>query len=311
MNITKEMFQSAKEKKMKRMRIYNIISAISVITVFALDGIVLIIALKGIFTMGASSSLQSLKALLLINVLALILYYLFTLFSDRFLTKERHFPLSSNIDHLMKKLMKDYYSNDFMSWAANLMCTEKKLLCRGFARRLLIDGNIFRGEFEIAMRNNVYDRELFDKDSYYELYYLSFRACCYYQLPNGANYAEEAYRSFWQLFENGPVDRGDSIFLSLALETEISHAAFHGQWQEVLNLTDIFCTAYSDFVTRSQETGTRIEYSMIMMRKAEALYHQGRSDEAMAIANEWAEYLRPFPYQYNKAQQLLQEISQK
>ncbi|MGN0693133.1 MAG: hypothetical protein ACI4K7_12355, partial [Oscillospiraceae bacterium] len=56
--------------------------------------------------------------------------------------------------------------------------------------------------------------------------------------------------------------------------------------------------------------GANVEYAAHMMNKAAALYHLGYAAEARALIGEWIEYLRPFPYRYNKAQQLLSAASQ-
>ncbi|MGN1416965.1 MAG: hypothetical protein ACI4XF_08985 [Oscillospiraceae bacterium] len=239
----------------------------------------------------------------------ILLYVLFTLFYNHFLCRERHYPLSKDIDNLTKKMMKEYFSNDFMSWAHSILSREKNLLCRGYLRKLLIIGNNFRGEFDIALRNNVYDEKLFRKDRYYELIFLHYNVCCNYALPGRAEFAEEDYRRFWALYDSGLIDREDALSLSLALCTEIEHAAFHGEWQKVYDYTDIGMLTYDDLL-KASEAGVKIEYASLMMIRAEALYHLGRSEEATALLLEWAEQLKPFPYQYGKAQRLLQTVSQ-
>lgn len=309
MNITAEQFKNALDRKKKRMKIFNIISLIYLIALFAFFAAIFVFFAADVLAGLNTSDKSYLKIVLILFAAEMLLNALFTLFSNPFLNRERHYPLSTDIENLSKKLAKDYYSNDFMSWAQSILSREKKLMCRGHVRRLLIGGNIFRGELDIALRNNVYDEELFRRDRYYELIFLHFNICCFYNMPGSAEPADDAYRRFWALYDSGLIDREDALSLTLALCTEIEHDSFYGEWQKVYDYTDILLITFADLL-KAPQAGGRIEYASLMMTRAEALYHLGRSDEAKALLSEWAEYLRAFPYQYNKSQRLLQNISQ-
>lgn len=305
MEITKEQFLSTLENQKRIIKKIGIITKIMV-AVSVLCVLTCIVTVSAYMASGNKDILDIAMTAIAASVLVLMI---FSLYSNTVSKKYDHCPPSKNVTGLMKKLRSEYFSNDYMSWASGLLRTENDVLCRGFIRRSLISANLFRGEFDIAFRANIPDNELFKKDRFYELCYLT--NVMYYQFAAGGNReaAENAYRSFNSLYYSGLIDTSIFSTMLLAVDCEITYSMEHGAWDRALYYIDMFSAAYESELQKGLY-GANVEYAAHMMNKAAALYHLGYAAEARALIGEWIEYLRPFPYRYNKAQQLLSAASQ-
>ncbi len=305
MEITKEQFMSTVEYHKRIIKRIGIITKIMI--VFSVLCVLTCAVTAAAFI--ASRNKDILDIAMTAIAASVLILLIFSLYGNTVSKKYDHCPASKNISGLMKKLRNEYFTNDYMSWASGLLRTENDVLCRGFIRRSLISANLFRGEFDIAFRANIPDNELFRKDRFYELCYLS--NVMNYQFAAGGDReaAENAYRRFNELFYSGLIDTSIFSTMILAVDSEITYSMEHGNWERAIYYIDMFSLVYESELHKGLY-GAAVEYAAHMMNKAEALYHLGYAEEARALIGAWIEYLRPFPYRYNKAQQLLSAASQ-
>ncbi|MGN0695644.1 MAG: hypothetical protein ACI4J5_02640 [Oscillospiraceae bacterium] len=309
MNITREQFISALEQKKKRIRKFNRRSKLMIVSFFFCLGISVIFIFISI---ALNSSALFCNLILFIGITFLIigaeLYIINRRMTNTVCIEENHYPPSVNILRLEDVLSDEYYSNYFMSQAEKMLSAEKDILIKGHIRDQLVSGYLFRGESETAAQNNILDKELFRKDRYYELIYLN--ELMQYDLSfDPPRSIEDNYRRFTELFESDKVNKNDPAVLLAALICEMDHACAQNEPQKVLDSLDIISAAYGA-PEKINKSGVKTEYAALMITRADALYQLGKCDEAQALALEWSEYLRLFPYQYGKAQRLLQKFSQ-
>lgn len=305
MEITKEQFMNILEAQKKTVKKLN--TAAAILTVASLVGLAAFIvsAAACLLSDNKDTFYYIAAAALAVSV---IIYLILSLVCIGAAKKYDHVSPSGNISALTKKLRSEYCTNDFMSWASGLLRTEKNILNRGYIRNALIDSNFFRGEFDIAFRTNIPDNELFQKDRAYELYYLKNVMLYQYSAGGDLGAAENAYRAFNELYSSC-IDRSILTNVLLAVDCEVLYSMMHGDWERAIYYIDILAAGYEDQLKKGLY-GITAEYAANMTYKAEALLHLGHADEARALMSQWAEYLRPFPYRYNKAMQLLNAAEQ-
>lgn len=304
MNITKEELIQARDRKKNvinklnaffKKAVYFYIAEIAAILIFCIISYV-------------SNNKSFLYAAIAAGIVFIISFGVSMKYIWNISIKYDHYVGSKEMIELLKKLQREYFSNDFMSWAINVLSKENDILCRGILRDILVEGNIFRGEFDIAIRAIFPDGKLFLKDRVFELIYLK-NLLSYHCSVNADMYLiEEDYRRINELFFSGQIERSDYKTLICALSCELEYAQIHSDWERTLYYADIMSFAY-DNLSNADLYGMRIEYASLMIIKAKALYRLGKADDAKALADEWSEYLRPFPYQYNNARRLLKMIS--
>ncbi|MCI5751382.1 MAG: hypothetical protein MR038_02710 [Oscillospiraceae bacterium] len=304
MEITKEQFMNILEAQKKTVKKLN--TAAAILTVASLVGLAAFIVSAAAYLISDSSAAQT--AFLTSLAVSVIMYLILSLVCIGAAKKYDHISPSVNISALTKKLRSEYCTNDFMSWASGLLRTEKNILNRGYIRNALIDSNFFRGEFDIAFRTNIPDNELFQKDRAYELYYLKNVMLYQYSAGGDLGAAENAYRAFNELYSSC-IDRSILTNVLLAVDCEVLYSMMHGDWERAIYYIDILAAGYEDQL-KKRLYGITAEYAANMTYKAEALLRLGHADEARALMSQWAEYLRPFPYRYNKAMQLLNAAEQ-
>ncbi|MCI5751383.1 MAG: hypothetical protein MR038_02715 [Oscillospiraceae bacterium] len=308
MNITSEQYQNAITSRNDQIKRLNAGTKRSMTIIYILIGLSLVFFIIDLI----SKNIINLIIVLLLWGAAALLFYLMRKNISDYTVKECHTPHSSDIADLEKLMNAESFSNDFVRMANQLLSKETDICARGYIRRLLTGGYFFRGEFDIAFRTNYCDEELFAKDKYYELVYLQNVVFYYFNMPSttgGTEYGEEAYRHFEDLCAGGKVNMKNISVLNVVVSCELNYAAAHGDWQRVLDYMDIISHSYKN-VEQSPSFGAKAEYAELMLKKAEALYNLGQIHEAKVLLFDWSEYLKPFPYQYNKAQRLMQDISQ-
>lgn len=308
MNVTEEQYQRAAERRNDRIKRIDAAQKKCMTVIFIIVGISAVFCIIGII----SKKVIFTVIFLLLLAAAAVVYILMRKSVSEFSVKELHTPVSSSVRELQKLLSTGSYSDDFMSRANYLLSAEKDIYARGHIRDMLTSGYFFRGEFDTAFRTNFRDEELFQKDRYYELVYLKNTAFYYFNMPSttgGTEYGEEAYRNFTELCKSGSVNMKDISVLNAMLSCEIDYALAHGDHRKALDNIDILSAAYNN-AEQSHSVGSKTEYAELILRKTEAMNGLGQGREAKDMLFEQAEYLKPFPYRYNKAQQLLQAVSQ-
>lgn len=308
MNISNEQYKNATERKNDRIKRINAAQKKCMTVIYILVGVSAVFFVLDTI----SKKVINLVIFILLWAAAAVIYILMRKSVNDFAVKECHTPVSSSIQELQKLLGAESYSDNFMSKANYLLSAEKDIFARGHIRDLLTSGYFFRGEFDTAFRTNYRDEELFQKDRYYELVYLKNTAFYYLNMPSttgGTEYGEEAYRDLSELCKSGAVNMKDISVLNAVLSCDIDYALAHGDFRKAIDNIDILSAAYKN-IEQPQSFGVRVEYAELILKKAEAMQGLGQGREAKAMLFEWAEYLRPFHYQYNKSQRLLQEISQ-
>ncbi|MGN0695643.1 MAG: hypothetical protein ACI4J5_02635 [Oscillospiraceae bacterium] len=308
MNITSEQYQNAIDRSSDQIKRLNAGTKRSMTIIYILIGLSLVLFIIDLI----SKSIINLIIVLLLWGAVVLLYYLMKKNISDYTVKECHTPHKPEIADLEKLMNSGSYSNGFVSTANQLLSKETDICARGHIRKLLTCGYFFRGEFDIAFRTNYRDEELFAKDKYYELVYLKNVAFYYFNMPSttgGTEYGEEAYRQFQEICGSGRVNMKNLSVLNVVIGCEIDYALAHGDWQKTLGYIDIISAAYKN-IEQSQSFGVKAEYAELMVKKAEALYNLGQPHEAKVLLFDWSEYLKKFPYQYNKSQQLMQAVSQ-
>ncbi|MGN1416966.1 MAG: hypothetical protein ACI4XF_08990 [Oscillospiraceae bacterium] len=198
-----------------------------------------------------------------------------------------------------------------MSRAEELLTIETDTLNQGHIRSLLVDGHIFRGEYDKAAKYNICDEKLFHKDSYYQLSYLN--ALMQYDLSvQPPRDIEDNYRRFSELFESDRINRDDPVVLCSALCCEANYASSHNDLQKALDALEMITLYYGNPEAPEQigSYGVKTDYASLMISKAGILYRLGKKSKAQALAQKWAGSLSDFPHQFNKARQLLQKFTQ-
>lgn len=304
MEITKEQFMNILEAQKRTVKKLN--TAAAILTVASLVGLAAFIVSAAAYLILDSSAART--AFLTSLAVSVIMYLILSLVCIGAAKKYDHVCPSQNISALTKKLRSEYCTNDFMSWASGLLRTEKNILNRGYIRNALIDSNFIRGEFDIAFRTNIPDNELFQKDRAYELYYLKNVMLYQYHAGGDLGAAENAYRAFNELYSSC-IDRSILSNVIQAVDCEVLYSMMRGDWERAIYYIDILAAGYEDQLKKGLY-GITAEYAANMTYKAEALLHLGHAGEARALMSQWAEYLRPFPYRYNKAMQLMNAAEQ-
>lgn len=308
MNITKEQYIRASERRSDQVKRLNAGTKRCMTLIYILVGISAVFFVLDMI----SQKIINLVIFLVLCAAAVLVFILMKRSVSDYTVKECHTPATTELSELEGLMNNESYSNDFISKANYLLSAEKDPYARGYIRKLLTFGYFFRGEFDIAFRTNYRDEELFEKDSFYELVYLKNTAFYYFNMPSttgGTEYGEEAYRKFNELLDSGKVSMKNLPVLNVVLECELNYAMTHGDWQKALDYIDIISISFKN-VEQSPHMGVKIEYAQLMLSKAEALFHLGRTAEAKELAFDRAEYLRAFPYQYDRSQQLLRDISE-
>lgn len=308
MNITKEQYQNGINRNNEQIKRLNSGTKRSITIVCVLILLSLVFFILDLI----SKKLINLIIVLLLWGSAALLYFLMKKNINDYTIKECHTTSDAHISDLEKLMNSGSFSNGFVSRANYLLSSETNIYARGHIRKLLTCGYFFRGEFDIAFRTNYRDEELFAKDKYYELVYLKNIVYYYFNMPSttgGTEYGEEAYRQFQELCNSGKVNMKNLSVLNVVISCEIDYALAHGDWQRALDYIDIISIAYKN-VEQSQSFGVKAEYAELMMKKAEAMYNLGQLHDAKTLLFDWSDYLKHFPYQYNKSQQLMQTISQ-
>lgn len=308
MNITKEQYQNSIDRRNEQIKRLNSGTKRSMTIIYVLVGLSLVFFILDLI----SRKLINLIIVLLLWGAAALLFFLMKKNINDFTVKECHTPSDQHIADLEKVMNTASFSNSFVARANQLLSSETNIYARGHIRKLLTCGYFFRGEFDIAFRTNYRDEELFAKDRFYELVYLKNIVYYYFNMPSttgGTEYGEEAYRQFQELCGSGKVNMKNLSVLSTVLSCEIDYALAHGDWQRVLDYVDIISIAYKN-VEQSQGLGVKAEYAELMVKKAEAMYNLGQLHEAKTLLFDWSDYLKHFPYQYNRSQQLMQAVTQ-
>ncbi|MGN0695642.1 MAG: hypothetical protein ACI4J5_02630 [Oscillospiraceae bacterium] len=306
MEITKEQFINIMEAQKKTVKKLN--TAASVLTVGSMVGLAAFLVSSAAYMASDKKDIFYYISAAALAV-SVFMYLILSLICIGAAKKYDHISPSRNISALTKKLRSEYCTNDFMSWASGLLNTEKNILNRGYIRNTLISSNFFRGEFDIAFRTNIPDNELFRKDRTYELDYLKNVMLYQYYAGGDLEAAENAYRAFNELYSGSCIDRSILTNTIMAVDCEALYSMMHGDWERTIYYLDILAEGYEDQL-KNGLYGITAEYAANMTYKAEALLHLGHADEAKALMSQWAEYLRPFPYRYNKAVQLLNAAEQ-
>lgn len=315
MNVTKEQLLSALEQKKKRIKQFNKRSKFIFYTLFLIGGISVLLIFVGIIlitvTDGPFISAFFIYGGMMLIIAGVVLYIINRRITRSFCTKENHHPPSRYILDLTDTLSQESFSDGFMSQAEELLDIETDTLNQGHIRGLLVGGYLFRGEYDKASEYNIFDEKLFHKDSYYQLRYLNALMQCDMSVQPPRD-IEDNYRLFSELFESDGINRDDPAVLCSALCCETNHASAHEDLQKALDALEMITLCYGDPEEPEQiiSYGVKSEYASLMISKADILYHLGKKSEAHSLAQKWAGSLSDFPYQFNKARQLLQKFTQ-
>lgn len=190
-----------------------------------------------------------------------------------------HYLSTHELNNIINMYNEEFYSPNVINKANEMLISEKDSRRCAILRNIIATASFAAGDFDGGYRALFKDDELFETDRYFALIYYSGVMEYYLSINSttgGTEYAEQAYRSFCNIFLRSKKLKNNYAALYQAVRCEIIYSFAHGDRNK--------CIEYVDMLTaRKSRRKLKKSDASLLLIKGECLKFMGKSKEAAEI----------------------------